>query len=80
VSPGARHNEIIGRHGDELRVRVAARAVEGRANREIIAFLAQHLDVSASRVTLLRGRTSRHKVIDIEGMTENEALYRLLPR
>lgn len=61
----------------ELRVRVAAPPVEGKANKELLAFLAHCLDVPPSRLTLLRGAGSRRKVVEVEGLTLEWALERL---
>jgi len=59
-------------------VRVAAPAVEGKANRELVAFLARRLDIARSHVLLIQGMGSRHKVVEIEGMSRVEAVARLL--
>jgi len=61
----------------DLRVRVAAPPVEGKANRELLTFLARRLGVPPSHVSLLRGAGSRHKVVEVEGLTTEEALRRL---
>jgi uncharacterized protein len=52
-------------------VRVAAPAVEGKANTALCAFLARRLDVPKSHVVLTRGASSRHKVVRVEGLTED---------
>lgn len=67
VQPGARRNEVVGRHGDALKVRVAAPAVEGRANDELVAFLAKTFRVRRSKVAISFGSTGRRKRIVIEG-------------
>jgi len=59
-------------------VRVAAPATEGKANRELVAFLARRLDVARSHVSLVQGLGSRNKVVEIEGVSRVEALARLL--
>jgi hypothetical protein len=51
---------------DHFRVRVRAAPEKGRANEEIVERLAAHLAVPASRLTLLRGATSSHKLIRLE--------------
>ena len=50
-------------------VRVAAPAVEGKANTALCAFLARRLDVPKSHVVLARGASSRHKVVRVHGLT-----------
>jgi uncharacterized protein YggU (UPF0235/DUF167 family) len=49
-----------------FRVRVAAAPEKGRANREVVERLAEHLSVPPSRLTLVRGATSSHKIFKIE--------------
>ncbi len=66
------------REDGALRVRVAAPATEGKANRELIAFLARRLDVARSHVSLVQGVGSRNKVVEIEGMSQVEVVARLL--
>jgi uncharacterized protein (TIGR00251 family) len=61
-----------------LRVRVAAPPVKGKANKELIAFLAQKLGVSKSVLTIIKGHTSRNKVIAIDGLSREEVIGRLL--
>jgi uncharacterized protein (TIGR00251 family) len=73
VSPGAARNEVVGRYGEGWKVRVTARAERGRANRELLGFLAATLDVQPSRVRLATGQSGRDKVVEIDGMTLDEA-------
>ena len=65
VQPGAKRSEVAGVHGDALKVRLAAPAVEGKANAELLRFLADAFDVPARDVMLLRGETSRQKVVRV---------------
>ncbi|HKE95166.1 MAG TPA: DUF167 family protein [Povalibacter sp.] len=66
VQPGAARDEIVGPHGERLRVRISAAPVDGRANRHLIEFLAATFDVPRSRVTLLRGASGRTKTVRID--------------
>lgn len=63
VQPGAKHSEIAGLHGAALKIRLAAPPVEGRANEELLKFIAGLFDVHLWQVTLKSGAKSRHKVI-----------------
>lgn len=65
VQPGARRTEVAGLHGDALKLRLAAPAVEGKANAALREFLAAAFGVPLRSVTLLRGETSRDKVVRI---------------
>ncbi|MDQ2745225.1 MAG: DUF167 domain-containing protein [Chloroflexota bacterium] len=78
VSPGAKQTQVTQGKDGALRVRVAAPATEGKANHELAAFLARRLDVTRSHVLLIQGMGSRHKVVEIEGMSRVEAVARLL--
>ena len=68
IIPNAPRNEIVGWHGPALKVKVHAPALEGRANAELLAFLAEALGLPRRSVTLLRGDKSRLKVVQIAGL------------
>jgi uncharacterized protein (TIGR00251 family) len=65
VQPGASRSEFAGHHGDRLKVRLAARAVDGKANEALVKFLAEHYGVPRSRVRILSGAKSRQKRVEI---------------
>ncbi|HLT16598.1 MAG TPA: DUF167 domain-containing protein [Acidimicrobiales bacterium] len=67
VQPGAKRSEVVGPHGDALRVRVASPPVDGKANAELVRFLAEHLGRPARDVEITRGQTSRTKVVLVRG-------------
>lgn len=79
MHPNAARNELAGFSEGVLRVRVAAPPVKGKANKELIAFLAQKLGLSKGDLTILKGHTSRNKVISIVGLTREELNQRLSP-
>lgn len=60
-----------------LRVRLAAPAHEGKANAELVRFLAAQLDVPRGAVALLTGAGARRKLVRVSGITEEEARRRL---
>jgi len=66
VQPGAGRSEVTGLHGDAIKLRLMARAVDGRANAALRAFLADAFGVPVRNVTLVRGAASRDKVVRIE--------------
>jgi len=72
VMPRAHKNEIVGVAGEALKVKLAAPPVEGAANAALCAFLAEKLGVRKSAVTLIAGKTSRQKVVRVEGVTADE--------
>ena len=67
VQPGAAKNEIVGVQGDALRVKINAPAIKGKANRVLVDFLAEKLEVKRSEVTIISGHTSRIKKIKVVG-------------
>jgi uncharacterized protein (TIGR00251 family) len=73
VSPGAKRSEIVGRHGEIWKVRVAAPAERGRANDALLELLAGALAVPRSSVRLVAGSGSRDKVVEVKGVTSDEA-------
>jgi uncharacterized protein (TIGR00251 family) len=79
VHPNAVRNELAGFAEGVWRVKVAAPPVRGKANQELIAFLAQKLGLSKGDLTILKGRTSRNKLISIVGLTQEELNQRLKP-
>lgn len=65
VQPGAARTALAGTHGEELKVRVAAPANEGKANEALTRFLADQLDVARGQVVVVRGATNRSKVVEV---------------
>lgn len=79
VVPGASKNEIVAILEDgTLRIRLTAPPVEGRANRALIEFLADVLEVSRSQVDIVAGENSRNKLISIIGIDPHTVQERLL--
>ena len=75
--PGAPKNEVCGWLGDALKVKIHAPPVEGKANEVLIDFLAEALDLHRRSVVLLRGDTSRQKLVRIDGLSLAETKRRL---
>lgn len=65
IQPGAKRSEIAGLHGDALKIRLAAPAVEGKANESLLRFLAERFQVPLRQVELKQGNLSRRKVVRI---------------
>jgi len=65
VQPGARKTEIAGLHGEALKIRLAAPPVDGKANAELLRFLASVFGVPQRAVQLLRGESSRQKTVRV---------------
>ncbi|OGU11065.1 MAG: hypothetical protein A2W29_02300, partial [Gemmatimonadetes bacterium RBG_16_66_8] len=69
--------EIAGRHGDAIRIRLAAPPVDGAANTELVKFLAERLGVPRSAITIVRGASGRRKTVSVDGLT-TDRVQRLL--
>jgi len=77
--PGARRSEVVGRYGDRWKLRLAAAPEKGRANAELVALLAERLDLPRSAVEITRGHTSRDKEVRIHGLSPAAVEERLGP-
>lgn len=77
IQPRASRTEVAGRHGDALKLRVAAPPVDGAANAAIVRFLAEQLQVPRSAVRLEAGAAGRAKVVRVEGVGVADATRRL---
>lgn len=78
VSPGATRTELVGRHGDGWKARVAAPPERGRANGALVALLAAALDVPVSSVQVVAGRSGRAKVVEVADLETVEVERRLM--
>jgi uncharacterized protein (TIGR00251 family) len=78
VVPNARKSEVAGVHGDAIKVKIAAPALDGRANEALLEFIAAKLGVARREVALVSGEKSRDKTIAVDGLDETDARARLL--
>jgi len=77
VQPGASRTEVAGPHGRCLKIRLAARAIEGEANSCLVEFLARAFGVSKQAVAIESGETSRTKRVSVLSSARGpEALWR----
>jgi uncharacterized protein len=67
VVPRARRARIEQIDATTLRVAVTAAPHDGQANEAVVAAVAEHLRVPRSRIRIVRGRTGRRKILEIEG-------------
>lgn len=67
IQPRAAKNEIVGPHGDRLKIRLTSPPVDGKANAALIAFLAAECQVPRAAVQLVKGETGRQKRVRIDG-------------
>jgi len=78
VYPGAARNEIVGLNNNVLRITISAPPARGKANRELIAFLSRLLDTKKDSISIIKGHTTRNKVIVIDGLSREHTLELLL--
>jgi uncharacterized protein len=74
VVPGAARDQIVGPHGDRLKVRVAAPPEDGKANKAVCSLLADALGLKRAAVTVIAGPSSSEKTIRIDGLRAADIL------
>lgn len=72
VQPKASRDQVVGYREGVLQLRVTAPPDKGRANAAVVSMLAQALGVAKSRVRIVRGQTSRNKVVTVESLSPEE--------
>jgi hypothetical protein len=77
VQPRASSNLVEGYRGDTVRLRVTAPPEGGKANEAAVSALAQALGVAKGRIKIVRGHSSRDKLVLVEGLTIVEVEQRL---
>ncbi len=77
VQPRAGRTAVVGRHGDAIKVRVAAPPVDDRANTATIALVAEMFDIPANGVTVVAGERSRLKRLRVTGIDHETAVERV---
>jgi len=80
LQPAAKRSEFAGRHGERIKLRLAAPPVEGKANAALIEFLADYFGVPRRNVTIVSGVKSRSKRVSIEGIAEWKMQEWKMPR
>jgi len=77
VVPRSARNEIVGIHGEALRIRLNASPVRGAANAALIALVAKTLGVPQRQVQIISGQTSTRKVLAVSGLDKETAQRKL---
>jgi uncharacterized protein (TIGR00251 family) len=76
VQPGARTSEVVGLHGEDLKIRIAAPPADGRANALLEEFIAAALGVPKRCVSVVKGGASRRKTVQVAAPQANPELLR----
>ncbi len=79
VVPGAKSNQLK-LEGEQLKLRLRARAVEGQANKAVIEFLSEYLKIPKSRLQIVKGELSRQKTVSILNFSLDQAQVLLFER
>ncbi len=77
VQPGAKHTRLLTFQDGLLRLKLAAPPIEGRANEALVALLSDVLDVAKGKIAVVRGHSSRDKLVSVEGLTDDDLQARL---
>jgi hypothetical protein len=78
IQPNASHTEVVGIHGDALKIRVAAPPLGGAANEELIRFIAGVCAIPRASVLIRSGMGRRRKRLCLKGIRAEVAMARLL--
>lgn len=77
IQPNAPRSEVVGINEGVPKIKIAAPPVKGKANRELVDFLAKLLAVKRHDIDILSGHTTRNKLVSISGITKEEALAKI---
>jgi uncharacterized protein (TIGR00251 family) len=80
VVPNAKIDSVVGEHGDAIKIKLRAPAVEGKANAALLRFLAEQMKLPRHTIVLQRGHKSRDKLIRIDGLTAEDVRARMRAR
>ena len=78
VVPKSAKNEVVGKHGDALKIRLTSTSARGIANKSLLSFLANKLNVDIESVEIAAGLDSTEKMVVVVGLTPGEVENRLL--
>lgn len=73
IQPKSSKNEVVGPHNGEIKIKITAPPIDGRANEGLIEFLSDYFDIPKRNVLLVKGETGRHKTVDLIGIEEATA-------
>ncbi|QIV93851.1 DUF167 domain-containing protein [Allofrancisella frigidaquae] len=65
IQPNSSKSEVCGEHNGSLKIKISSPAVDGKANKAVIDFLSKHFNVKKKDIAIVKGITSRHKIISL---------------
>ncbi len=78
IQAKAKKSQFLGIHDGRLKLAISAPPIEGKANREVIAFMASYFGVRKNQVKIISGERSRRKTCIVESFAKKEAIDKLL--
>ncbi len=69
VVPNAPKSMCVGEYGDAIKIKIAAQAMDGKANAELIKFLSKALDIPRANIRICSGETARDKLVEVDGVS-----------
>ncbi|MDR0529592.1 MAG: DUF167 domain-containing protein [Zoogloeaceae bacterium] len=79
IQPGAKKEGVAGTYGNALKICLAARATDGKANAALLSYLAACLKVPKTSLAIIRGEKSREKTVRAAGKTPEAVVAALFP-
>ncbi len=70
VQPNSSKDAIVGIHDNKLKVVITAQATDGKANKHLVQFLSKQPQVPKSHIEIVKGKASRHKVVQVDRLSE----------
>ena len=77
IIPGSSRNEIISFIDNTLKIKLQAPPVDGKANKACIEFLSKLLKVPKTKIVIIKGQTSKHKIVRIDNITKDFLLSKI---
>ncbi len=77
VQPRASKDQVVGIHGNHIKIRLTSPPVEGAANKALVKFLSKKLKIPASKITIKRGQRARQKLLEVEGASAKDVKKKL---
>ena len=77
VQPRSSRNQVVGEQAGYLKIKLTAPPVDGEANATLLDFLSNYLQVPRRTVSLVKGKTSRNKIIEIRDLSPEQLLLRI---
>ncbi len=77
IVPGSSRTEAVGSYGQSYKIKISAPPEKGKANKMLINFLAEQLNIKTNAVQIKSGQTSAVKQILLQGVTTQDVQTRL---